>query len=76
VVQDILPGAQAEVLGIVPGDRIVEYDGRPIRTIENLLELTARTEPADANLVLVLVREGRRIRLTAMPGRLGVDVVE
>ncbi len=56
-VTEVLEGSPARRGGLLVGDRIVGFDGRPIRTLDDLTDRLDRT-PADAEVVVDLHRPG------------------
>ena len=68
----VVPGSQAEGLGLQPGDVISRYAGEKITRIARLIELTSQIKtPA---IPLTILRAGKAINLTAQPGKLGVQL--
>jgi regulator of sigma E protease len=66
VVGEVMPQSAAEAAGILPGDRIVELNGRPVERFEEVQRLV-RPNPG-VSLEIVVVREtGERVALTAVP---------
>ena len=69
-VAGVVPGSQAEGLGLQPGDVITRYAGEKITSNARLVELTGLTKtPA---IPLTILRAGKETTLTAQPGKLGV----
>jgi putative serine protease PepD len=64
--RSITPGGPADEAGIVPGDVIVEIDGRTVRTAEELVVVLRSRQPGDDVKLLVRSDGGdeREIRLT------------
>jgi serine protease Do len=61
------PGGPAAVAGMRPGDVIVEFAGKPVRTVEDLLGLLRQTKPATQQPV-VFMRAGQRQQATVTIG--------
>ena len=59
-------GSPAAAAGIQAGDRLVEIDGRPVRSWDDIARLVRR-KGASAPLHLVVERKGRRIPLAVTP---------
>ena len=62
----LIEGRAAEAAGVLPGDVIVEINGRPVDTwtdISPAVALRGQAEPAD----VVLERDGARLALTIQP---------
>ena len=69
-VEAIVPGSQAERLGLQPGDVIARYAGEKITSNAQLIEKVGKTQaPA---IPLIILRAGKPVTLTAQPGKLGV----
>lgn len=61
------PGGPAAAAGIRPGDVLVEFAGKPIRTVEDLLGTLRQTEPGSQQSV-VYVRGDERTQTTVTVG--------
>ncbi len=59
LVGDVIKGSPAERSGIERGDVIVEFDGQPVKTMEELPKLVAQTRPG-SEVDVVVVRDGKR----------------
>lgn len=59
LVGDVLKGSPAERSGIERGDVIIEFDGQPVKTMEELPKIVARTRPG-SEVDVVVIRDGRR----------------
>jgi len=59
LVSDVIEGSPAERSGIKRGDIIVEFDGQPVLTVEELPKIVAQTEPG-IELEVVVIRNGKR----------------
>jgi serine protease Do len=63
------PGAKA---GLQPGDVIVEYNGKPIKTREDLIRLVLTTKPG-TTVPLRVVRDGKEQSLNITPEELNLE---
>lgn len=61
------PGLPAAAAGLQPGDRVVEIDGAPVKTFEDLRE--ALQPKHGQEIALVIEREGERRPVTLTPAR-------
>jgi regulator of sigma E protease len=66
VIDEVLPGTAAEQAGLLPGDRIVEIEGRSIERFEDIQQIVM-TRPGE-DLALVVEREGREVGLGVTAG--------
>jgi serine protease Do len=57
-------GSAAEKAGLKPNDVLVKYDGKPVTSANQLLNLVAQTAPGTAVPITVL-RDGKELELTA-----------
>ena len=72
-VRKIIEGSQAEYLDIREKDMIVEYDGVPIGTIQELVaETKKRTEYEQ--IEMIILREGEPLRIVLSGGFIGVRI--
>lgn len=67
IVAGVEPGGPAATAGVAPGDVVVEFDGRPIDTVEDVLGALRDTEPGLATELGVL-RGGERLDLPLTVG--------
>ncbi len=70
-VNDVVPGGQAEKLEIRINDRIVEYDGKPIQSVQQLAKL-AQNSRGRSRVGVVLERKGQLVEIEAKGGVLGI----
>ena len=72
VVADLINGSPASTAGLRGGDLIIEFDGRPVKSPNQLAEIVANT-PAGRTVKLKFVRNGQAqtasITLAGRPGR-------
>mgnify|MGYP003478690898 CR=1 FL=1 len=72
LIASVVPGGPADDAGVTEGDIVVELDGDPIETAEDLGEAIRAHAPGDT-VEVVLVREGgERVTITI---ELGVNPV-
>lgn len=64
-VGEVMPGSAAEAAGILPGDRILELNGTRIERFEDVQRMI-RPNP-EVPVDLVVLRDGERVTLTAVP---------
>ena len=65
VVSTVLPDGPAAKAGVEPGDVIVEYNGQPVETTDDLVQRVIRTRPGDAVPVRIIRdRESMTIDVT------------
>ncbi len=66
-VDTLLPGSAAEAAGFMPGDLIVEIDGKTIESFSQIQRIV--TLSTGETLTIVVDRDGERITLTPTPER-------
>lgn len=66
VVGELLPGSPAAAAGLLPGDRVEQVDGQPLGSFQDMVR-AIHGHPGET-VALDIVREGRRLRLTAKLG--------
>src|SRR5712671_4781092 len=54
IVAEVTPGGAAQKAGIEPGDVIVQYNGRPVATNDDLVKMVVATKPGTSVQVKVL----------------------
>ena len=72
-VKSVVEGSQAETAGILDEDIILEYDGVPIRSAQQLVG-EVKKKSASNQIELVIVRQKIRTRLILSGGFLGVRI--
>ncbi|HMB48034.1 MAG TPA: RIP metalloprotease RseP, partial [Afifellaceae bacterium] len=66
-VSSVIPGGAAEQVGILPGDLLLEIDGREMKTFTDVRRLVSLATGNELNIVVD--RDGERIAFTAIPIR-------
>ena len=69
LIADVTKAGPAEKAGILAGDVVVEFNGKPIREMKDLPKIVAETEIGQRVQVKVF-RKGKEVSLTAEVGRL------
>ncbi len=64
LIPEVQKDSAAEKAGLKPNDIIVEFDGKPIETAQELQKCVARLEPG-TSVKIVVLRDGKRETLTA-----------
>ncbi|MDH3195604.1 MAG: RIP metalloprotease RseP [Hyphomicrobiales bacterium] len=70
-VDTLMPGGAAEAAGFLPGDLIVEIDGKAIESFSQIQQIV--TLAAGNTLTIIVERGGERIALTPTPERREMD---
>ncbi len=68
----VLPRTQAETLGLEPGDVIISYNGEPVKTTEELVQLQFRSVASQEKLTMTVLRGDADMKLDVTAGVLGV----
>jgi predicted esterase len=71
LIDEVVPGSRADSLGLLAGDRIKSYDGKPIRDAEAFLA-AREAAMAKKTVTLEVERASKVISFAALPGRLGI----
>lgn len=66
-VAQVMRGSTAEAAGVLPGDRIIEFDGIPLYSRPHLSHLVQ--DRAGVTTTLVVLRDGERVSLQVTPAR-------
>ncbi|MFO7639619.1 MAG: hypothetical protein R6X14_10070 [bacterium] len=67
----LLPGGQAEQLGLLPGDLLLSYNLEPVASNADVVAAQGRAVLAAGPVKLVVLRGGRELRFETAPGPLG-----
>jgi serine protease Do len=67
IVGEVTPGGPAAAAGVQVGDIILSVNGQPVKSSEDLSQVTANVAPGGA-IVLEIVRGSRHLTLTARAG--------
>jgi len=67
----VQPNSPAEKAGLKGGDRIVEWGGRQINTLQDIQSILENAQP-DKPVIVVVMRDGKRVELTVIPEKIGV----
>ena len=70
-INSILESSPAQAAGLMPGDRIVSYDGRRVFNVGDLNRQTVQGTPGE-NVVVDIVRDGTPMQVVLPRGPLGV----
>jgi regulator of sigma E protease len=71
VVGEVFPGSPAAQAGLRSGDRVLSCNGRPVASFQDLQREVA-AHPGEV-LTLEVQRQGRTLRVSAIPSRVQVD---
>jgi serine protease Do len=69
VVRSVAPDSPANRAGIYPGDRVLEFNGKPVGSVQDLID-SIRTTPAEATVLLKLDRDGSEVAIELTLGEL------
>ncbi len=72
-VDRVIPGSQAQALGLSPNDVITGYNGKPIRRAGDLPSLV-RSTPTNQFVPFVVIQDGRKRTYYVHGGLLGVQI--
>ncbi|MBN2538099.1 hypothetical protein JXB37_07485 [candidate division WOR-3 bacterium] len=68
----VVPFSQAESLGLVTGDLVIAYDGKPVSTNDEIRNAQAMALGSREPIPVVLLRRNQEVVVGARPGPLGV----
>lgn len=68
----VLPRTQAETLGLESGDVVVSYNGEPVKTTEELVQLQFRSVASQEKITMTVLRGDADMKLDVSAGVLGV----
>jgi serine protease Do len=69
LVGDVLADSPAEKGGIKRGDVIIEFDGKPIKSMEQLPQIVAQTRPGE-EVEVIVIRNGKRMSVKTVIDKL------
>ncbi len=64
LIADVVKDSPADKAGVKPGDILLEFDGKKINKVEQLIQVVLRTEP-NKTVKIKLLRNGKEINLKA-----------
>ncbi len=64
LIADVVKDSPADKAGIKPGDILIEFDGKKINKVEQLIQVVLKTEP-NKKVKIKLLRNGKEINLRA-----------
>lgn len=76
LILDFSPKSDAKKAGLSKGDIIISYDGVMDLTSEKLISLTGRSKKDKSRPEIRFVRDGREYSVRALPGFLGISVMD
>jgi len=76
LILDFTPKSDGKKIGLAKGDIITEYNGTGDLTADKLIALTAKSKKEKARPLVVFIRDGYEYSLRALPGFLGISVVD
>ena len=75
-VRDVVPGSQAESVGMRPGDVILSYDGKPIGSPEDIRAAKSEVAEDQPEIVVTIRRGAEELELIMKPGSVGIRTEE
>jgi hypothetical protein len=76
VIQEVIPGGQGESVGLLAGDVVLSYNNRKITTNVGLREALTSVKSNTKSVIMVIEREGKRMKIKLAPGRIGIRLAE
>jgi S1-C subfamily serine protease len=73
-VTGVTANGQADRIGLQVGDILLAYDGKQLKTVQQLQALTATDAARNRPVRLVVLRNDNTLALDARPGRLGITI--
>jgi hypothetical protein len=70
----VLRRRSRRAVGLSPGDWIKTYEGKRVRDPSLLAEFSAKTQAEEGLVHLVVVRDKKQVRVSALGGPLDVDL--
>ncbi len=72
----LVPDGNGDKAGLKPDDIIVSYNGRAVKKTSDLRDAIAAVKPETKDVAMVIERDGKRMTLRLLPGRVGVYLSE
>jgi phospholipase/carboxylesterase len=76
VIKEVVPGTQADSLGLEEGDVILRYNRKKIKAYADLRKAIGSVKPEKKEVEMLILRDVRRIRIRLKPGRIGIYLDE
>ncbi len=76
VITDVIPGGQGEAVGLQARDVVLSYNNRKITTNMELRDALNSVKPETKSVIMLIEREGKRMKIKLAPGRIGIRLAE
>jgi len=76
VIKEVVPGTQADSLGLEPGDVIISYNHKKIKVYLDLRKAIASVKPDRKEITMIILRDGTRMIIKLAPGTIGIRLSE
>jgi predicted esterase len=76
VITEVVPGTQADSLGLAAGDVLLSYDGKFARTYLDFRQALAEVKPKKNKVKMVIMRDGEKKTIALVPGFIGIRLAE
>ncbi|MBD3285999.1 PDZ domain-containing protein [candidate division WOR-3 bacterium] len=76
VIQEVVPGSQANEVGLLPGDVIVRYNRKRIDELGDIQEAKDKVADNQEEVVMIIERDGEKERIKLAPGQIGIRLTE
>ena len=74
VVKGVIPDSPAQKAGVLPNDILIQYDGKPVKTVKELNDLKAQVK--GDSVEIAVMREGKELKFKIPAGSIGVFLNE
>lgn len=75
LVAGVVSGSQADVAGILPGDIITSYAGRPINNSDSFVAIVSELSTATRSVDMVVIRNNTKMQVKLKNGIVGVQLL-
>lgn len=76
VITEVIPGGQGEAVGLQPRDVVLSYNNHKIMTNTELRDALTSVSPNAKSVIMIVEREGKRMKIQLIPGRIGIRLTE
>jgi len=75
-IEEVVPGSQADELGLESGDVVLIYNGKKIKALGDIQTAKEKVKEGQDKIVMIISRNGAKKRIILTPGQIGIRLTE